>query len=54
MSEASYPDGLYYNEELTYSEIAEVLGVTTSRVCQLHGRAIARLRTEIESVKEAA
>ena len=46
--------GLYYNEELTYSEIAEVLGVTTSRVCQLHGRAIARLRTEIESVREAA
>jgi RNA polymerase sigma factor for flagellar operon FliA len=40
--------GLYYNEELTYHEIAEVLGVTTSRVCQLHGRAIARLRVEIE------
>jgi len=41
--------GLYYNEELTYHEIAEVLGVTTSRVCQLHGRAIARLRAEIEA-----
>jgi RNA polymerase sigma factor for flagellar operon FliA len=41
--------GLYYNEELTYHEIAEVLGVTTSRVCQLHGRAISRLRAEIES-----
>lgn len=39
---------LYYNDELTYSEIAQVLEVTTSRVCQLHGRAIARLRTEIE------
>jgi RNA polymerase sigma factor for flagellar operon FliA len=39
---------LYYNEELTYGEIAQVLGVTTSRVCQLHGRAIARLRTEID------
>jgi RNA polymerase sigma factor for flagellar operon FliA len=49
--------GLYYNEELTYHEIAQVLGVTTSRVCQLHGRAIARLRTEIggtESELEAA
>src|SRR5215470_13531209 len=45
---------LYYNEELTYSEIAQVLGVTTSRVCQLHGRAIARLRAEIESVAPAA
>lgn len=40
--------GLYYNEELTYSEIGQVLGVTTSRVCQLHGRAIACLRVAIE------
>jgi RNA polymerase sigma factor for flagellar operon FliA len=46
--------GLYYNEELTYHEIAEVLGVTTSRVCQLHGRAISRLRVEIETPREAA
>jgi len=38
---------LYYNEDLTYTEIGEVLGVTRSRVCQLHGRAIARLRAEI-------
>jgi RNA polymerase sigma factor FliA len=41
--------GLYYNEELTYHEIAQVVGVTTSRVCQLHGRAISRLRVEIEA-----
>ncbi|HEY0189987.1 MAG TPA: RNA polymerase sigma factor FliA [Kofleriaceae bacterium] len=41
--------GLYYNEELTYQEIAQVLDVTTSRVCQLHGRAISRLRAEIET-----
>jgi RNA polymerase sigma factor for flagellar operon FliA len=40
---------LYYNEELTYSEIGEVLDVTASRVCQLHGRAISRLRAEIEN-----
>ncbi len=39
---------LYYNEELTYTEIASVLRVTTSRVCQLHARGIARLRAEIE------
>ncbi len=39
---------LYYNEELTYAEIAVVLGVTVSRVCQLHGRAIARLRAQLE------
>ena len=35
---------LYYTEELTYTEIGEVLDITRSRVCQLHGRAIARLR----------
>lgn len=48
--------GLYYNEELTYQEIAQVFGVTTSRVCQLHGRAIARLRAELEvsALAEAA
>ena len=40
---------LYYNEELTYAEIGQVLGVTVSRVCQLHGRAIARLRAEIDA-----
>jgi len=45
---------LYYNEELTYVEIGEVLGVTTSRVCQLHGRAIARLRAELEQVTPEA
>ncbi len=36
---------LYYIEEVNYGEIAQLLGVTESRVCQLHGRAIARLRT---------
>jgi RNA polymerase sigma factor FliA len=43
---------LYYNEELTYAEIAQVLDVTTSRVCQLHGRAIARLRAEIQGAPQ--
>lgn len=38
---------LYYTEELSYTEIGEVLSVSPSRVCQLHGRAIARLRAEI-------
>jgi RNA polymerase sigma factor for flagellar operon FliA len=42
---------LYYNEELTYAEISEILKVTISRVCQLHGRAIARLRAEIEGTE---
>lgn len=42
---------LYYVEELTYAEVAHVLGVTTARVCQLHGRAIARLRAEIQTTE---
>jgi RNA polymerase sigma factor for flagellar operon FliA len=45
---------LYYNEELTYVEIGKVLDVTTSRVCQLHGRAIARLRAELENTPATA
>lgn len=40
---------LYYNEELTYTEIAAVLGVSTARICQLHARAILRLRAEIQT-----
>lgn len=43
---------LYYGDELTYVEIAQILGVTISRVCQLHGRAIVRLRAEIERTPE--
>ena len=33
---------LYYEEELNLKEIGEVLGVTESRVCQIHGQALAR------------
>jgi RNA polymerase sigma factor for flagellar operon FliA len=35
---------LYYFENLTLAEIGKVLGVTESRVCQLHTRAVLRLR----------
>lgn len=38
---------LYYEEELNLKEIGEVLGVTESRVCQLHSQAIARLRSAV-------
>lgn len=46
---------LYYEEELNLREIGEVLGVTESRVCQLHSQAIARLRAKVvgETVKPA-
>jgi len=35
---------LYYVEGLTLREIGEVLGVTESRVCQMHGLAVSKLR----------
>lgn len=39
--------GLYYDQELNLREIGEVLGVTESRVCQLHSQAVARLRARM-------
>ncbi len=39
---------LYYEQELNLREIAEVFGVSESRVCQLHGQAIARLRAKLK------
>lgn len=35
---------LYYEEELNLREIGEVIGVSESRVCQIHGEALGRLR----------
>lgn len=43
--------GLYYEQELNLREIGEVLGVTESRVCQLHTQAIARLRSRLRNVE---
>jgi len=37
--------GLYYNEELNLKEIGEVLGVSESRVSQLHSQTVIRLRS---------
>jgi RNA polymerase sigma factor for flagellar operon FliA len=39
--------GLYYEQELNFKEIAAVLEVSESRVCQLHGQAVARLRGKL-------
>lgn len=39
--------GLYYEQELNFREIAAILGVTESRVCQLHTQAVSRLRTKL-------
>ncbi len=39
---------LYYYEELTLKEIGEILDVTESRVCQIHTKAIMRLKGKIQ------
>ncbi len=38
---------LYYDEELNLREIGEILGVSESRVCQIHGQALVRLRARM-------
>jgi RNA polymerase sigma factor for flagellar operon FliA len=39
--------GLYYNEELNLKEIGEVLGVSESRVSQIHSQTVIRLRSKL-------
>jgi RNA polymerase sigma factor FliA len=41
---------LYYYENLTLREIGEVLGVTESRVSQLHTKAVMRLKSSLQEV----
>jgi RNA polymerase sigma factor for flagellar operon FliA len=38
---------LYYEQELNLKEIGAVLQVTESRVCQLHGQALLRLKSQL-------
>ena len=40
---------LYYYEELTQKEIAEVLGVSEGRVSQLHSQALLKLRVKLRN-----
>jgi len=40
--------GLYYNEELNLKEIGEVLGVSESRVSQIHSQTVIRLRSKLD------
>lgn len=44
---------LYYYEELTLKEIGLVLGVTESRVSQLHSKAVIRLKAKLHRNREA-
>lgn len=44
-----YVMSMYYEHDMNLKEIAAVLGVTESRICQLHSQAIARLRTKMRA-----
>ena len=39
---------LYYEQELNLKEIGAILGVSESRVSQIHGQALARIRAQLE------
>ena len=40
---------MYYDDELNLKEIGAVLNISESRVCQLHGQALVRLRARLKS-----
>lgn len=41
---------LYYYENMTLAEIGRILGVTESRICQMHSKAVLQLRTKLADV----
>jgi RNA polymerase sigma factor FliA len=43
---------LYYCENMNLKEIGQILGVTESRVCQIHGEATRRLRESLTSLED--
>jgi RNA polymerase sigma factor for flagellar operon FliA len=45
---------LYYFDELTLKEIGAILGLSESRVCQIHARVLTKLRHYLRKIKEDA
>ncbi|MHB1613165.1 MAG: RNA polymerase sigma factor WhiG [Actinomycetes bacterium] len=43
---------LYYYEGLTLAEIGQVLGVTESRICQMHTKAVLQLRSRLSEARD--
>ena len=43
---------LYYYEGLTLAEIGKVLGVTESRICQMHSKAVIQMRSKMAEVAQ--
>jgi len=55
---ASLPDkerlviSLYYYEDLNMKDIGQILGITESRVCQIHTKSVLRLRAKLKALIE--
>lgn len=45
---------LFYQEELTFTEVGHILGLTTSRISQIHKKAIFKLRNSLEKMQAMA
>jgi RNA polymerase sigma factor FliA len=45
---------LYYDNQLNLREIGQVLDITESRVCQIHGQALLRLRSRLQDWRAEA
>lgn len=45
---------LFYNDELTLTEVGQVLGLTTSRISQIHKKAIFKLRKSLKNIQALA
>ena len=43
---------LYYFEDLTMKEVAEIIGITESRISQIHTQAISKLKRRLKSLYE--
>ena len=43
---------LYYYEDLNMKEIGQILGITESRVCQIHTKSVLRLRSKLKNTME--
>jgi RNA polymerase sigma factor for flagellar operon FliA len=44
---------MYYDDELNLKEIGAVLNISESRVCQIHGQALVRLRARLRAWRES-
>lgn len=45
---------MYYNEELTFKQIAQILNLTEARICQIHSKSIEKIRKQLPIDQERA